>query len=348
VSCNNILCRYFASQFSRDLKKIPRDGELFVHKAVLPSWCDTTFRTGSSIGSQQPGVGRAIIRHVYPDPVQAEHRILGTIERLLKAQTDIGYTTITGMQIDVLDFESLIPYSDLERDVADALIYGVIYGIHHPEVAQSDIARWMEEDKTLGSELRKAGLKSFGKSFKNVDEWNGWTLKLVRFWEREHNTSLAIQETRAVWEERCDLIPSDGLSETYDRALTGFVQISGRSARFRAAVVSLGDKVHPDTWMAIGHSVGVGFCIGAGWLHEDAAIEYIRVVARGVKRSIKSAKSRQFGPLLARLSIPLPDDETVAQAYLLAMWEGARFGAHKHGHPTLAARAEQQRRLLLA
>jgi len=286
---------------------------------------------------------------VYSDPYEAERRILDAAEELLRVHTEVGYTNMVDLQVDPVDLESLVTYSDAEHHVADALVYGAIFGIHYAEEAQSDIARRIEKQRTSEPEWRKAGLKLSGRGIMSLDEWNRWTLKLVRIWEREHGIALPMQELEAVLAERSALIDlsSDEFKEPLDRASDGFTQMVGRSRRFRATVASF-DPPHPETWTMVGRSFAVGFCVGAGWLDEDTAFEHTRILARAVKRSIKSEKSRRFGWLLGRLTIPLPSDDTVAQAYLLAMWEGTRFGAEKHNRPALAARAEQQRQLLLA
>jgi len=345
MTCNNVLPQYFAYQFLRRLARTSKDGEAVVYEAMVPGVCHTTFRVGSSIGSQRPGLARAIVRHVHHDPHQTEDRVMTAVKMLRVSGVPIDYTSIVGLGIDVLDWDSLMQYSEAEQRVADSLIHGLIFGIHDPEEAQRDITQDMDEFRAGEPEWRKAGLKLPRRGLRTAEEWNRWALKLVDVWQRQHGISLPLQEVAAVFEERSDLVDAqlDELKDVSERGREGFLKVAFRSRRFSANLAFLGEaKACPEVWWAVGRSCSLGFCLGAGWLHEDVAIEYVRYLATLGKRSIASAKSQKVGRLLAFLSFPLPDSKTFERAYLASMWEGARFGAEKHNRPESAARAERE------
>ena len=341
MSCNDNLPRYCASELLRGIAKVQQNGEVVVYEAVVPVACNASFRVGSSIGSQRPGLARAILRQLHPDPYQEEEKTKARVRGLRTSGSPIEYTTVAGLEISPLDLQveqPLTPYAEAEGYVADALATGLIYGMHFPDEAERANAQEIE---------RRSALEPEARTFKSGEERNAWALMLVDTWQKQHGILLAAQELGAVWSEHADAIESDALTEQIDP--TTFIKMSSKSRKFRANMTFLADvKGAPEVWEAVGRSFRVGYCMGAGWAMEDTAWEYVHYTARVAKRSMKSGKSRKFGWLFAFFTVPLPDDRTVERAYLAVLWQGTRYGAEQHNNPALAARATTEHEALLA
>jgi hypothetical protein len=279
---------------------------------------------------------------VHANPYGKESEVTTAVDRLIASGVAINYTALTGIDIHASDLDSLMTLPDAEQHVATALVYGLIFGIHYPQESQQDIMREQEEARAIEPIARNAGLKLGRRRMMTGRDWNKWALKLVDIWQRRHGVSLALQEVDAVFKERSAAVDEQlgELPEAWDVKTCAFTQITSRSFRFRANVIL--SKGCPGAWWGLGRSHSLGFCVGVGWLYEDAAIDYVRGLVRVCKRSMRDGKSGRFGRVLALFTVPLPSSETVEQGYLASMWEGVEFGASKYGRAELAARAKQE------